>query len=251
MMSRARVKPGAEVEATDGRFGAVREVLVDPKTGELAQLLVEHDGGVVLVPGDLIHEIPSPTRVRLDATREEARARLAGVVSLPELGGQLRIPVHEERLRVDVLPADLGELRVHKSVERVPETVTHAVERDELEVERVRLDRLIDEPVTTRQEDGWLIVPIMEEVLVVTKQLVLTEEVRIRTRRVIEEQEVYEILRRERVEIEDATMSGTADTTRLPSPTGDRPAQRASHQSPMRTPTLELSPQQEHPTEHA
>ena len=208
MNGHARIKPGATVETTDGRFGTVKEVLVSLKTGELAQLLVEHDDSLVMVPSELIQDVVSPTRVRLNGSRDDARARLAGVVSTPELGGQIRIPIHEERLRAEVVPADLGELRIHKSVERVPEIVTQAVERDELEIERVRLDRLIDAPVGTREEDGWLIVPIMEEVLVVTKQLVLTEEVRIRTRRVVEEQEVYEILRHERVEIEDATVSG-------------------------------------------
>jgi uncharacterized protein (TIGR02271 family) len=196
------------VETTDGRFGTVKDVLVRPKSGELAHLLVEHDESLVMVPADLILEVVSPNQVRLITNRDGARARLSGVVSTPELGGQVRIPIHEERLRVDVRGVDLGELRIHKRVERFPETVTQAVERDELEIERVRLDRLIDAPVETRQENGWLIVPIMEEVLVVTKQLVLTEEVRIRTRPVVEEQEVYETLRRERVEIEDATVRG-------------------------------------------
>jgi uncharacterized protein (TIGR02271 family) len=224
MERRTRVRPGAAVETTDGRFGTVREVLVAPKTGELAHLLVEHEGGIVMVPSDLIEEIVGPDLVRLHGGRQDAREHLAGIVSLPELGGQVRVPIHEERLRVDVLPADLGELRIHKTVDRIPETVTQSVERDELEVERVRLDRLIDEPVATRQEDGWLIVPIMEEVLVVTKQLVLTEEVRIRTRRVVEEQEVYEVLRHEKVEIEDATTRGTGDTSTMPALSNARPS---------------------------
>jgi stress response protein YsnF len=60
-------------------------------------------------------------------------------------------------------------------------------------------------------------VPVMEEVLVVTKQLVLTEEVRIRTKRVTEEQEVYEILRRERVRVEDATAPGSRRSDDEPS----------------------------------
>jgi hypothetical protein len=57
-------------------------------------------------------------------------------------------------------------------------------------------------------EGDWLVVPVMEEVLVVRKQLMLKEEVRIRRRPVTEPREVRETLRRERVELEDATRHG-------------------------------------------
>ena len=50
----------------------------------------------------------------------------------------------------------------------------------------------------------------MEEVLVVQKQLVVTEEIRIRTQLVTEEHEVRETVRREHASIEDAR------TTRAP-----------------------------------
>jgi uncharacterized protein (TIGR02271 family) len=68
--------------------------------------------------------------------------------------------------------------------------------------------------VQSRQEGDWLVIPVMEEVLVVRKQLMLTEEVRVRTRRVTEEREVRETVRRERVELEDTTTSGPARNTR-------------------------------------
>ena len=78
-------------------------------------------------------------------------------------------------------------MRIHRTVEHVPATTTRSVEHDEVEIERVRLDRLLDQPVEPWQDGEWLVVPVMEEVLVITKQLVLTEEVRIRTKRVSEE----------------------------------------------------------------
>jgi uncharacterized protein (TIGR02271 family) len=117
-------------------------------------------------------------------------------------------------------------VRIHKTVEHVPATSSHAVEREELEVERVRLDRLLDQPVEPYQDGEWLVVPVMEEVLVVTKQLVLTEEVRIRTKWVTEQQEVYEILRREHVSVEDATIHGVqgpVDAQPVAHPDGRRP----------------------------
>ena len=118
------------------------------------------------------------------------------------------MPVLAERLHAEVRPVDLGELRVTKRVETAEETVRQAVERDEVDVERVPVNRPLEAPVAQRTEGEWLVLPVMEEVLVVRKQLMLTEEVRIRTRRVAEEQEVREPVRRERVELEDATRHG-------------------------------------------
>jgi len=208
MVAHAQIEPGASVEATDGRFGTVKSVVAQPQSGELSYLLVRHGDGLVTVPAALVSDIVSPLEVRLGVTRDALKTRVGGTSSRIDDESQIRVPIYEERLSTSVVPVDLGEVRVHKTVERVPETVTETVEREELEIERVPLDRLIDEPAQPRREGEWLIVPVMEEVLVVTKQLVLTEEVRIRTKRVTEEQEVYEILRRERVSTEDATAHG-------------------------------------------
>ena len=208
MIAHAQIEPGAAVEATDGRFGTVQSVIARPGSGEIAYLLVKHGDGLVNLPIELVSEVVSPVEVRLGATRDDVRSRLGVASGIADEGEQIRVPIYEERLRTGIRPVDLGELRVHKTVEQVPTSRTHSVEREELEIERVRLDRLIDQPVQPHQDGEWLVVPVMEEVLVVTKQLVLTEEVRIRTKRVTEEQEVYEVLRRERVSVEDATLHG-------------------------------------------
>jgi uncharacterized protein (TIGR02271 family) len=208
MVAHGQIEPGAAVEATDGRFGTVKSVIADPRSGELWYLLVRRDERLLTIPASLIAEVVGPHEVRLGSTSEALLRRIGSGKGLTEELSRIRIPIHEERLRTAVRPTDLGELRIHKTVEHVPETVTQAVNREELEIERVPLDRLIDEPAVPRQEGEWLVVPVMEEVLVVTRQLVLTEEVRIRTKWVTEEQEVYEVLRREHVSIEDATRHG-------------------------------------------
>jgi uncharacterized protein (TIGR02271 family) len=212
MVPHAQIEPGASVEATDGRFGTVQSVIAKPGSGDVSYLLVRHGDGLVSLPVELIAEVVSPVEVRVGATRDDVRSRLGGTSSAVDEREQIRVPIYEERLRTSIRPVDLGEVRVHKTVERVPTTTTRSVERDEVEIERVRLDRLLDQPVEPYRDGEWLVVPVMEEVLVITKQLVLTEEVRIRTKRVAEEQEVYEILRREHVSIEDATVHGALGT---------------------------------------
>jgi uncharacterized protein (TIGR02271 family) len=74
--------------------------------------------------------------------------------------------------------------------------------RDEVEVEHVRIDRVVDGPLPVRYEDDAMIVPIMEEILVVEKRLVLKEELHIRKRRVETHQPQQVTLRREEVRVE-------------------------------------------------
>jgi uncharacterized protein (TIGR02271 family) len=215
------IRPGAGVEATDGRLGSVDEVRVRPETGELALLVVRRGWSDALlhVAAAQVDRVDGDGTVRLRVTREAAERRAAeardvtagdgaGGTTAGAAGGQLRVPVRAERLTAEARPVELGELRVHTRVDEVEEAVRRVVERDELDVERVPVGRPLEAPVAQRTEGEWLVIPVMEEVLVVRTQLMLKEELRVRTRRVTAEQEVRQTVRRGRVELEDATRDG-------------------------------------------
>ncbi len=51
--------------------------------------------------------------------------------------------------------------------------------KEEIEMQRVPVNRVLDVPAVTRIEDGVTIIPVMEERLKVEKQLILREEIRI------------------------------------------------------------------------
>ena len=51
------------------------------------------------------------------------------------------------------------------------------------DVETVRVDRMLDGPVSQRQEGDVLILPVIEEVWVIEKKLLLREEIRITPRK--------------------------------------------------------------------
>jgi len=51
--------------------------------------------------------------------------------------------------------------------------------KEEIDVQRVPVNRVLDAPVETRIENGVTIIPVMEERLKVEKQLILREEIRI------------------------------------------------------------------------
>jgi uncharacterized protein (TIGR02271 family) len=213
------IRPGAGVDAADGRLGTVEEVRVRPESGELTYLVVRRGWTDRLLPvaAEHVEYIDSGGTVRLRVTREEAERLGAAVwdgseeglggasASASADGGQLRVPILAERLSAVARPVVLGELLIHKRVDEAEESVRLAVQRDQVEVERRPVNRPLEAPVESRTEGDWLVIPVMEEVLVVRKQLMLTEEVRVRTRRVTEEREVREAVRRERVELEDSS----------------------------------------------
>ena len=112
------------------------------------------------------------------------------------------IPVIEEELDVQKRVVETGKVRVTKVVHEHESVVDEPLFRDAIEVERVLIDRVIDGPLPVRYEDDTMIVPIMEEVLVVEKRLVLKEELHIHKRRVETHQPQQVTLRREEVHVE-------------------------------------------------
>lgn len=51
--------------------------------------------------------------------------------------------------------------------------------KEDIDVQRIPINRVLDVPAETRIEDGVTIIPVMEERLKVEKQLILREEIRI------------------------------------------------------------------------
>jgi uncharacterized protein (TIGR02271 family) len=210
-----RIDPGAGVEAVDGRLGTVDEVILHPDGKGIAYVIVRRgwSNEQLLVPAELIQSVNGPREVRLSVGREEAQTRAQEVPSEALLlardrGTEVVIPIVEERLIPSKRAVELGELRIHKHVDEVEESVREAVTRDDLIVERIQVNQPLDSPVASRQDGEWTVFPIMREVLVVKKQLMLVEEVRVKTQQIAEEQEVVEITRHERLELEDATVHG-------------------------------------------
>ena len=76
------------------------------------------------------------------------------------------------------------------------------LDEDVVEVTRVAVGREVDIAPEVRTEDGVVIVPVLEEVLVVEKRLFLKEELHIRRSVTQEEVEVPITLRKQRAVIE-------------------------------------------------
>lgn len=97
------------------------------------------------------------------------------------------MPVIREEVQVEKRVVDTGRgVRIHKTVAEHPCHIDERLSRDEVEVSHVPVDRIVplDAAPATRYEGDTLVVPILEEVLVVERRVRIKEELRItRTRR--------------------------------------------------------------------
>jgi len=113
----------------------------------------------------------------------------------------VRIPIIEERLRVDKHLVETGRLLVRKSIREEERIVTTPVSHEEFSVERVHINQYVDVAPAVRHEGDVTIVPVVKEVVVVEKRLVLVEEVHITRHQITTDDTQYVILRQEEVTV--------------------------------------------------
>ena len=101
-----------------------------------------------------------------------------GVEGLPGTDASARvIPLIEERLEVAKRIVPTGTVRLQKTVQEYTEALDERLAVRTFDVERKVLNQPVDAPPPIRQEGSATIYSIVEEQLVLTKQLVLKEEV--------------------------------------------------------------------------
>jgi uncharacterized protein (TIGR02271 family) len=115
------------------------------------------------------------------------------------------IPLVEERLSVAKRTVESARVRVRVSVEERQETVTEQLARDDVQIERVPRNERLTQMPHVRLEGSTTIIPVVEEVLVVEKALVLVEEIHVRRVTESETVEIPATLRSERATVERDT----------------------------------------------
>ncbi len=151
---------------------------LDPSQDKRVRL---EDGRVVMVPSSALiaqpdgsyyfrptNAEPEPQEPAPEMRRAEPEARTPPEPAQPQtnpVAQELR-PVNQSEPRQVFAPSAAGPLF-----------------REDCEVERVQVNRMLDQPAEMRQDGDTLIIPLMEEVLVVEKRLMLREELHIKRRR--------------------------------------------------------------------
>lgn len=223
---------GMTVVGPQGQLGTVEEVIYED-TGGAARVMVRRDDGQNMVLQPDSYQVDNGvlrlgTGDRLETQRVPAgdlsqgaagdiyRTQQLGTVGTAETrevraGEGIVVPVIQEELQVTRREIERGGVRVHKYVEEREEVVEEPTYREEVTVERVTVGRPLEEEIGSRQEGDTLIIPVLEEMLVVEKRLVLVEEIRITKRRIEETEQARVVLRQERVEVEELGDPATLD----------------------------------------
>ncbi len=123
------------------------------------------------------------------------------------------VPLHEEVAAVSKRTEERRK-RINKRVSARTETVGALVQREDLTVERVPVNRVVTTAPPVREEGDTLIIPVLEEVAVVERRLVLREEVRVRKSKRSEPFSEEVTLRSEDIEIVDEPSSETEGAAR-------------------------------------
>ena len=126
-------------------------------------------------------------------------------------GTEVVVPVVEETARIDKHVVEHGRVRVSTRTKTVEDVLRENLRGNAVGVTRVAIGRTLSEGEVaprTRTEGGVTIIPVLEEVLVVEKRLVLKEEVHIRETSTVQDVEVPITLRRQHAVIERVSPEG-------------------------------------------
>ncbi len=147
-----------------------------------------------------------------DASARETGTEDPASVERLEPGDAVLIPLVEETARVEKRLIEQRRVRVSTHTDLHEQVLRETLRSDAVGVTRVPVDRVIEEGEVApevRVEAGVTIIPVLEEVLVVEKRLVLKEEIHVRHTTMGQDVEVPVTLRRQRATVERIQPDGT------------------------------------------
>jgi uncharacterized protein (TIGR02271 family) len=142
---------------------------------------------------------PEPGREAAPPPREPQATASSQELEEPPL----IIPVIHEQLEIGKRKVQTGAgVRIEKIMRDEEQVVDLPLVHEQVEVERVAVDRILDGPVPVRHVGDTIIVPVVQEVLVVQKQLRLVEELHIRKTRTEKRDPRTVVLKKEEATVE-------------------------------------------------
>lgn len=109
------------------------------------------------------------------------------------------ISLVEEQVVVGKRMVETGTVRLHKHTEERSETVRTPLQQVTWQVEHVPVGRVIEGAPAIRQEGDTTVYPVVEERLVVRREMILVEEVRVTRSTTVTEHESTHTLKREQI----------------------------------------------------
>lgn len=174
--------------------------MLDAQALDQAQthVIITYDGNRhVQAPVTMLHQQPDGIyHLSLRLSTLDANAKLR------DHGGTTIIPIIQEEAHIDKHMVESGRVRVTKQVRTHEENIDTPLLQERVQVERMPIDQIVAAAPKARYEGETLVIPVLEEVLVVEKRLLLKEEIRITkyTEETLHEETIT--LRREEVAVE-------------------------------------------------
>jgi uncharacterized protein (TIGR02271 family) len=200
---------------------------------ERGQVLVRlEDGRQALVPADeLRHDrdgslyLPFSLSELTQVSPRPSESRPGGGAR-GKRGGDVVVPVVAEQLEVQKRVVEAGGVRIRKTVSEREEVVDEPLMREEVQVRRVPVNKVVDGPVPVRHVGDTMIVSLLEEVLVVEKKLMVKEELHITKEQVESYRPQRVTLRTEEAVVErvEGVPGGPAEGDEEEEVEGQRPA---------------------------
>jgi len=201
----------------NGLHGQVSQMEQVPFLGDKQVLVRFESGQQVLVPREMLilqeagHyylpvsveelQVDTTTYKHKDATNTIDTSTIAEDINSAS-NAQLRvIPIVEERVNVQKRVREVGTVEIRKTVHERTEVVDEPLNSEDVEIERVAVNRIVEEPIPIRNEGDTMIISLLEEVLVIEKRLLLREEVHIKRVHTVVHEPQEVLLREERVEV--------------------------------------------------
>lgn len=196
---------GARVASLDGTD--LGTVLRSDDDG--IEIQVAGSSRTMRIPYDVIAtEASSENRVIVQGAVAEGVLDEEPTGPVSDVGDHTTLSLAAEEAIASVRDVDRGKVIIDKHVEMFPHEAKVDIGTDRVDVERVPVNEEFDSPPGPRQEGDTLIVPVVEEVLVVTKRYRVVEEVHVHKYRDVETQTLQEELRREVVDVREVDAAG-------------------------------------------
>lgn len=164
------------VRGRDGVIGAIDPAQQPEDDSEVWVRL--NNGQIMRVPADLFEPLDDGSYY-LPMNRDQ----LAPAGKLDQRQELMVIPVIKEDIHIERQEKTRAVFRIHKNVKEREEQVDEPSFVERVNIERIPKNEVVDTPPEARYEGDTLVIPVLEEVLVVEKRIILKEEVRVTRQR--------------------------------------------------------------------
>ena len=117
----------------------------------------------------------------------------------------LSLNVLHEQVNIDKETVVSGQVIIRKNVQEANEMITVPVSHEEVKIKKVAINKYVDAAPDIRYEGQTTIIPVIKEVLIVEKKLLLVEEVHVTKHVVTQTTEHTVPVRKEEVSVEHYT----------------------------------------------